>query len=178
MTVTIAIGGIQDRADLLHALPEHVEELGADTDGATIIALGDYVDRGPRVVKSWICSCPSRPENRFIHLRGNHDQVILDAIRGRRCDHLAEEVAVTSAFHPNGRAAADSGQQLQPGHRRLCREAVASHRHNKQASLSLPYCRLALPVAAGYEGAVPFLVVKRHGIEEIEMRAGYESVQL
>lgn len=90
MTVTIAIGDIHGRHDLLSKLLAYVEAFGADRGGATIITLGDYVDRGPhsRQVLDLLMKGPRYPGNRFVHLQGNHDAVMLAACTGNRVDHL------------------------------------------------------------------------------------------
>jgi serine/threonine protein phosphatase 1 len=82
-TVTYAIGDIHGRLDLLERLLDAVE---ADAAGrgarAEIVFTGDYVDRGPasRGVIERIMAGPRRACDRFVPLRGNHDDLFVTAV--------------------------------------------------------------------------------------------------
>ena len=82
-TVTYAIGDIHGRLDLLEPLLDAVEadaaERGAD---AKIVFTGDYVDRGPasRGVVDRVMAGPRRSGDRFVPLRGNHDDLFVTAV--------------------------------------------------------------------------------------------------
>lgn len=70
-----AIGDIHGHTRALEALLASIPL----SDGDWLIFLGDYVDKGPDVKGTLeiLCSLASRP--RTIFLRGNHDQIFLDA---------------------------------------------------------------------------------------------------
>lgn len=75
----IAIGDIHGCFDKLMSLWRKLEV----TDNDLVIFLGDYIDRGPQVAETikWILE-QSKKDN-FIFLRGNHEQMILDAFQKR-----------------------------------------------------------------------------------------------
>ena len=78
-----AIGDVHGCADKLLALHALIRaDLGANpTSGATVIHLGDYIDRGPDsggVIEAVLAfdAC------RTVNLRGNHEATLLDALDG------------------------------------------------------------------------------------------------
>lgn len=74
------IGDIHGRADLLRQLHEKIREDTAGFAGEkSVVYLGDYVDRGEesREVIEILLS-DSLPGFKAIHLRGNHEQAMLD----------------------------------------------------------------------------------------------------
>ena len=81
---TYAIGDIHGRLDLLDALLDTIDN-DARTRGsrALIVFTGDYVDRGADSfgVVERLMAGPRRAEDRFICLRGNHDDLFVKAIR-------------------------------------------------------------------------------------------------
>lgn len=83
-TITYAIGDVHGRVDLLRILLRSIEA-DAEARGADagIVFTGDYVDRGAdsRGVVETLIAGPRRPGDRFVPLRGNHDQLFVDAVR-------------------------------------------------------------------------------------------------
>ncbi len=82
-TVTYAIGDIHGRLDLLERLLAQVEaDAAARGAAAEVVFTGDYVDRGPasRGVVARIMAGPRRAADRFIPLRGNHDDLFVTAV--------------------------------------------------------------------------------------------------
>jgi serine/threonine protein phosphatase 1 len=82
-----AIGDVHGRRDLLDVLLDQIEADDAARGGepATIILLGDLVDRGPesaQVIDRLIALRAARPSTRF--LLGNHEEVFLKALDGDR----------------------------------------------------------------------------------------------
>jgi serine/threonine protein phosphatase 1 len=77
------IGDVHGMNDLLASLLAAIE---ADAAGrglpATVVFLGDVVNRGAqtRQVLDRLVAGPTRPGDRWIVLRGNHEQVMLDAL--------------------------------------------------------------------------------------------------
>ena len=82
-TVTYAIGDIHGRLDLLDRLLDIVEaDAAARRATAKIVFTGDYMDRGPAsygVVERLIAG-PRRSGDRFVCLRGNHDDLFVKAV--------------------------------------------------------------------------------------------------
>lgn len=76
---TIAIGDIHGCSDALRALLDAI----APSSDDTIVALGDYIDRGPNsqgVINQLIAL---RDRCRLIPLLGNHEEVLLDALKDK-----------------------------------------------------------------------------------------------
>jgi serine/threonine protein phosphatase 1 len=78
-----AIGDIHGRRDLLDLLLSAIEDDARERGAsATIVFTGDYVDRGPDsfgVVERLIAG-PKRKNDRFVCLRGNHDDMFSQLI--------------------------------------------------------------------------------------------------
>lgn len=74
---TFALGDIHGCSHALYALAKLV---GWGEDDV-LITLGDYVDKGPDVpgVLDWMCARLRRNPASVIALRGNHDQMMMDA---------------------------------------------------------------------------------------------------
>ncbi|MDB5570691.1 MAG: Diadenosine tetraphosphatase and related serine/threonine protein phosphatase [Hyphomicrobiales bacterium] len=79
-----AIGDVHGMADLMDALiaciESDAEEIGQP---ATLVFLGDLINRGPasrRVVERLLAG-PRRPGDRWIVLRGNHEQSLLEGLQ-------------------------------------------------------------------------------------------------
>jgi serine/threonine protein phosphatase 1 len=77
--ILYAIGDIHGRADLLRPLLDAIQQDRAGNE-ATVVALGDYVDRGPdsRAVVDLLLGLSASPGVQTHFLRGNHDQTLLD----------------------------------------------------------------------------------------------------
>jgi len=76
----LAIGDIHGCSHALRAL----SKLVGFRDDDVLITLGDYVDKGPDVpgVLDWLCDRAERHPASLIALRGNHDQMMMDAREG------------------------------------------------------------------------------------------------
>jgi len=82
-----AIGDVHGRIDLLDPLLDRIEadDQARGGEPATIILLGDLIDRGPasaQVIDRLIALKTARPDTRF--LLGNHEEVFLKAVDGDR----------------------------------------------------------------------------------------------
>lgn len=77
----VAIGDIHGEAAMLDLLLDEVEQLAADQGGASIVTLGDYIDRGSssRQVLERLIEGPRLACNDYFHLVGNHDLMLLAA---------------------------------------------------------------------------------------------------
>lgn len=80
-----AIGDIHG---CLHTFDELLDKVFEDIgdDEAEVILLGDYTDRGPysfEVIEKIISLLDSNPKVKFTPIRGNHDQMFMDACRSR-----------------------------------------------------------------------------------------------
>ena len=82
-TVTYAIGDVHGRLDLLEQLLDRVEVDATERAAAAkVVFTGDYVDRGPesRGVVDRLIAGPRRAVDRFVPLRGNHDDLFVSAV--------------------------------------------------------------------------------------------------
>ena len=81
-----AIGDVHGCADRLAALHGAIAaDLAADPIGQPLlIHVGDYIDRGPNssAVVGMLASGPVLPGVGMVNLRGNHEQMMLDALTG------------------------------------------------------------------------------------------------
>ncbi len=79
-----AVGDIHGCLERLIALHELIaEDLAArPVEEATLVHLGDYVDRGPESaqVVEWLMAGPPVPGARVVNLMGNHEQMMLAAV--------------------------------------------------------------------------------------------------
>jgi serine/threonine protein phosphatase 1 len=79
-----AIGDVHGCLERLVTLHELIaEDLNArPVDTATLIHLGDYVDRGPESaqVVDWLMAGPPVPASRTVNLMGNHEHLMLSAV--------------------------------------------------------------------------------------------------
>lgn len=81
-----AIGDVHGCLDRLVTLHEMIAQDLAErpTGHATLIHLGDYIDRGAdsAQVIDWLINGPPVPAGRFVNLMGNHEQMMLAAVAG------------------------------------------------------------------------------------------------
>lgn len=75
-----AIGDIHGCFDELMVLMDRIEQ--KSPKGAEIVFLADYMDRGPKSVEvvRFLMGGPRRTQDKYVCLRGNHEQLMLDAI--------------------------------------------------------------------------------------------------
>lgn len=79
--VVFAVGDVHGRSDLLAALLQEISlDPAVGAGAATLVFVGDYVDRGPdaRGVVDQLLSLRARGLGAPVFLRGNHDQMLLD----------------------------------------------------------------------------------------------------
>jgi serine/threonine protein phosphatase 1 len=83
-TIHYGVGDIHGMRRLLDDLLGRIEGDAGD-DAAVVVFLGDLVNRGPssRQVLERLIEGPQRRGDRWIALRGNHDQLVLDAVAGK-----------------------------------------------------------------------------------------------
>ena len=85
-----AIGDVHGCIDRLAALHEQIaEDLAArPVQHATLIHLGDYVDRGTdsAQVVDWLINKPPVPADLIVNLMGNHEHMMLSAVSGKDAD--------------------------------------------------------------------------------------------
>ena len=77
----LAIGDIHGCRVALETMIDYVAPTPADT----IVTLGDYVDRGPDSKGVVDFLLKFRKTRQLIHLKGNHELQMEDALTGRRC---------------------------------------------------------------------------------------------
>jgi serine/threonine protein phosphatase 1 len=88
-TPIYAVGDIHGRDDLLDLMLDLIES-DAGARPATVVFLGDYIDRGPgshEVIRT-LKRGPRRGGDHFICLKGNHEQLMLEAQAGGRAESL------------------------------------------------------------------------------------------
>lgn len=106
--VIYAIGDIHGRADLLALLLEAIlEEVTVEEGAATVVGLGDYVDRGPdsRGVLELLAALRGVSNLDLRLLRGNHEDTMLkfldDATAGRSwCEYGGRETLASYGVQP------------------------------------------------------------------------------
>jgi len=78
-----AIGDIHGRFDLMRKALAGIEWRSPSPN--TVVFLGDYIDRGSqsREVVETLMRGPTRADDIWICLRGNHEQMMVDALAGR-----------------------------------------------------------------------------------------------
>ncbi|WP_300377360.1 metallophosphoesterase family protein [Henriciella sp.] len=82
--VIYAIGDVHGEADMLHKLHARLfahHEAHSDGCQMLLVHLGDYVDRGPDScgVIETVMRLETREDIRVVNLRGNHEQMMIDA---------------------------------------------------------------------------------------------------
>lgn len=131
-TRVYAVGDVHGRRDLLARLCGMIErdlERAAPQE-ATIVFLGDYVDRGPdsRGVLDYFLSTPLPAKAVF--LRGNHEAMLLDFLFDPEVGLLWRRFGGIETLHSYGIDVADFrlGQNLDAASRRLAETLPAIHR--------------------------------------------------
>ncbi len=84
-SIVYAVGDVHGMADLLDEIVAAIEMDAARHDKpATVIFLGDVVNRGLQTstVLERLTSAPRRDGDRWLTLRGNHEQSFIEAFRG------------------------------------------------------------------------------------------------
>lgn len=78
-----AIGDIHGEARMLDVLLDALEDHGDSIGGLRIVTLGDHIDRGEasRAVVERLVRGPRSACNEYVHLLGNHDEMMLRAYR-------------------------------------------------------------------------------------------------
>ncbi|MBZ9873099.1 serine/threonine protein phosphatase [Mesorhizobium sp. BR1-1-9] len=81
MSRTYVISDLHGRSDVLEAALERIE---ASPSGGKVVFTGDYVDRGPwsKEVVDRLMAGPTKPGWEWICLKGNHEDMMVGAIRG------------------------------------------------------------------------------------------------
>lgn len=76
-----AIGDIHGEIGKLRDLLAQIEARRFGGEPQTIVFLGDYVDRGPdsKAVIETLMAGPSNPEDTWIYLKGNHEDLMINA---------------------------------------------------------------------------------------------------
>jgi serine/threonine protein phosphatase 1 len=109
MDLTYAVADLHGRFDLLQA---GIETIVAHAGGrsATVVTLGDYIDRGPdscqviEKLRQW-----KLPHLRLVALKGNHEVMLCDVVAGRAEEgwwrHNGGEATLRSYQQSQGRAA-------------------------------------------------------------------------
>lgn len=148
-TRVYAVGDVHGRADLLGALLEKIATDSLKTtadkgnfDKNILLMLGDLVDRGPDscgVLEMLASGLPAEIKNNFevIMLRGNHEVMMMDFIRGREdaYDWLGNgglEALESYNIDPHGREVDDLRvefkKKLPKSHIQLVRQMKLRHR--------------------------------------------------
>ena len=80
----LAIGDVHGQFAKLQSLLKKV----SITEDDLVIALGDYIDRGDGVadVLKWVME--NKDKSNYIFLRGNHEQMMLDAVKTNGADRI------------------------------------------------------------------------------------------
>lgn len=105
-----AVGDIHGRADLLVRLLERIgEDLAPFHGPATLVFLGDYVDRGDdsKTVLDLLVGFADRSPVTTVFLRGNHEEMLLDYLARPRADcgwlrHGGLETLASYGVSPKG----------------------------------------------------------------------------
>src|SRR4051794_40277227 len=86
-SITFAIGDIHGCFDKLKSLIAACEAVSEGKD-ARFVFIGDYVDRGPdsRRVLDFLIQQQLQRKDRFICLRGNHEEMLIGAAERGRSD--------------------------------------------------------------------------------------------
>ena len=106
----LAIGDIHGHLTALDKLLESV----APTESDTLIFLGDYVDKGPNVAQTIERLVELASTQNWIFLRGNHDQMFLDACLDSSQVGIWETLAGEAPLRSYGKGCTQSLLELVP----------------------------------------------------------------
>lgn len=110
--LTFAVGDIHGCYEQLLMALRKVSEV-SDGEPARVVFLGDYVDRGPSSaqVVAHLMRGPDFPNQEWVCLQGNHDQMFADHVLGSSDYHyLAHWGAHTLSGYPEGESDAEARQ--------------------------------------------------------------------
>lgn len=107
-TVVYAVGDIHGRAELLHlVIAAILDDIDANNERATVVFIGDYVDRGlrSREVVEQLLALEREDDLETKFLRGNHDQSVLEFLFNPTtgptwCDFGGRETLVSYGVQP------------------------------------------------------------------------------
>lgn len=83
-----AIGDVHGMYDMLDTLLNHIHD--KNDEQATIVFLGDYVDRGPdsaKVIKR-LMNCKDNDQYKYVVLAGNHEDLMINAYNDATPDNV------------------------------------------------------------------------------------------
>lgn len=88
VTITYAIGDVHGEADRLRQMHKNIldrHSLNHPDAALRIVHLGDYIDRGPDSFQTVedVIALSERSDCDVINLRGNHEQMLIDAVEGK-----------------------------------------------------------------------------------------------
>ena len=85
MSKTYVVSDIHGMYDLMISA---IGEIEKDSDGGTIIFTGDYIDRGPKSMQvvAHVMAGPSSGNWKWIPIRGNHEDMMLQCCNGDQID--------------------------------------------------------------------------------------------
>jgi len=134
-----AIGDIHGRADLLDALLGHIAADAGALENATLVFLGDYVDRGPdsRGVIDRLIALRDAQRS-CVFLKGNHEAAMLDFLHDPEMmlhwfEWGGEETLMSYGIsdilaRPPQRLGADLATAMPPAHRPFLENLQLTHR--------------------------------------------------
>jgi serine/threonine protein phosphatase 1 len=125
----LAIGDIHGHLQALHSLLDAHEFSPEDT----IVFLGDYVDKGPDVAGVLDFLSELSANENFIFLRGNHDQMLIDAYRDPNKILLWECLAGDDPLRSYGTGSSkDLLQQIPEAHIKFLEERCQDYYENSE----------------------------------------------
>jgi serine/threonine protein phosphatase 1 len=161
-----AVGDIHGCADSLGDLLDRIEsDAVAKGQSAHVVFLGDLVNRGPqsKQVIDILLAGPRRSGDRWTVLRGNHDQLMVDALRGGKTAHFR-------SFLSKGGVATLASYGLSPKQMTLSAARALVPKSHLDFLDALPFhyvCGTYLFVHAGVKPGVALEKQARHALMNI-----------